>query len=128
MFPAVNLPATAATVPPLTCRGAAVLAASADQQRRTWLSASEIVGETRQVEPPAWASRQLAVVVPTLNESANVPVLVGRLHEVLRGIEWEVVFVDDDSRDGTADVARRIAQADPRVRCLQRIGRRGLSS
>ncbi len=77
---------------------------------------------------PVWASRQLAVVVPTLNESANVPVLVARLHEVLRGIEWEVVFVDDDSRDGTADAARAIAQRDPRVRCLQRIGRRGLSS
>ena len=77
---------------------------------------------------PVRAGRQLAVVVPTLNESANIPVLVARLHEVLRGIEWEVVFVDDDSRDGTADVARRIAQSDPRVRCLQRIGRRGLSS
>ena len=77
---------------------------------------------------PVRAGRQLAVVVPTLNESANIPVLVARLHEVLRGIEWEVVFVDDDSRDGTADVARGIAQRDPRVRCLQRIGRRGLSS
>ncbi len=76
----------------------------------------------------AWSSRQLAVVVPTLNESANVPVLVGLLHEVLAGIEWEVLFVDDDSRDGTPDVVRRLAQTDPRVRCLQRIGRRGLSS
>jgi dolichol-phosphate mannosyltransferase len=79
--------------------------------------------------PPAtWASRQLAVVVPTLNESANVPVLVRLLHQVLAGIEWEVLFVDDDSRDGTADVARRLAQTDPRVRSMQRIGRRGLSS
>jgi dolichol-phosphate mannosyltransferase len=78
--------------------------------------------------PPAWTARDLAVVVPTLNESANVPVLVERLHRVLAGIEWEVVFVDDDSRDGTADVVRSIAQHDPRVRCVQRIGRRGLSS
>ena len=77
---------------------------------------------------PAWAPRELALVVPTLNERANVPVLVARLHEVLRGVEWEVLFVDDDSRDGTADVVRRIAQTDPRVRCLQRIGRRGLAS
>jgi dolichol-phosphate mannosyltransferase len=74
------------------------------------------------------AARQLAVVVPTLNESANLPVLVGLLHAVLAGIEWEILFVDDDSRDGTADVARKLAQTDPRVRCLQRIGRRGLSS
>ena len=95
------------------------------------MSGSEIVADAAPSVPPqvsGWASRQLAVVVPTLNESANVPVLVGLLHEVLRGIEWEVLFVDDDSRDGTADVARRIAQQDPRVRCLQRIGRRGLSS
>jgi dolichol-phosphate mannosyltransferase len=71
---------------------------------------------------------ELAVIVPTLNESANLPLLVERLHEVLRGIAWEVVFVDDDSRDGTASVARVIAQRDSRVRVLQRIGRRGLSS
>ena len=76
----------------------------------------------------AWAPRELALVVPTLNERANVPVLIGKLHEVLRGVEWEVLFVDDDSRDGTADEVRRLAQTDPRVRCLQRIGRRGLSS
>ena len=92
------------------------------------MSATETVADVAPAEPPAWAGRQLAIIVPTLNESANVPELVRRLHTVLRGIEWEVVFVDDDSRDGTADVARRIAQADPRVRCLQRIGRRGLSS
>ncbi len=84
--------------------------------------------DTTAVPGHVWAARQLAVVVPTLNESANVPVLVGLLHEVLAGIEWEVLFVDDDSRDGTADVARQLAQTDPRVRCLQRIGRRGLSS
>jgi dolichol-phosphate mannosyltransferase len=96
------------------------------------LPASEIAGEIGHAEPPAtvggWTGRQLAVVVPTLNESANVPVLVAKLHAVLAGIDWEIVFVDDDSRDGTADVARRIAQHDFRVRCIQRIGRRGLSS
>jgi dolichol-phosphate mannosyltransferase len=90
-----------------------------------------IRGETADV-PRAEGSTEplceLAVVVPTLNESANLPLLVERLHEVLRGVAWEVVFVDDDSRDGTADVARAIAQHDPRVRVLQRIGRRGLSS
>ena len=76
----------------------------------------------------AWAPRELALVVPTLNERANIALLVDRLHAVLDGVEWEVLFVDDDSRDGTADEIRRIAQIDPRVRCLQRIGRRGLSS
>jgi dolichol-phosphate mannosyltransferase len=84
-----------------------------------------------ELAPPAvqsWAPRELALVVPTLNERANVPVLLERLRDVLRGVEWEVLFVDDDSRDGTADEVRRIAQRDPRVRCLQRIGRRGLAS
>lgn len=41
-------------------------------------------------------------------------------------MSWEAVFVDDDSADGTADAVW--ATADPRVRCLRRIGRRGLST
>jgi dolichol-phosphate mannosyltransferase len=88
------------------------------------------VAEQHSAPPPDAASglRELSVVVPTLNESANVPLLVEKLHRVLDGIRWEVVFVDDDSRDGTADVARALSQTDPHVRCLQRIGRRGLSS
>lgn len=71
---------------------------------------------------------ELTVVVGTLNEAANVRPLVERLDRALRGIDWEVVFVDDDSPDGTAEVARELAASDPRVRVLQRIGRRGLSS
>lgn len=71
---------------------------------------------------------QLSIVVPTFRERENVPVLVARLADALPGIAYEVVFVDDDSPDGTADAARALAVADPRVRCVQRIGRRGLSS
>jgi dolichol-phosphate mannosyltransferase len=71
---------------------------------------------------------QLAVVVPTFNERTNVPVLVERLAAALEGVAWEVIFVDDDSPDGTADAARALAMTDRRVRVLQRIGRRGLSS
>ena len=51
-----------------------------------------------------------------------------RLHEGLAGIAWEAVFVDDDSPDGTAEVVKSIAARDHRVRCLHRIGRRGLAS
>lgn len=70
----------------------------------------------------------LSVIVPTFNERGNVEVLVDRLKKVLAGIEWEVVFVDDDSTDGTTAAVREMARRDGRVRCLQRIGRRGLSS
>src|SRR4051794_30616089 len=71
---------------------------------------------------------ELTVVVPTYNERSNIEALLGRLDTALAGIAWEVIYVDDDSPDGTAAVVRRVARSDPRVRCLHRIGRRGLSS
>jgi len=71
---------------------------------------------------------ELSIVVPTFNERDNVPELVRALEQALPGIAWEVVFVDDDSGDATAEAARTLAASDPRVRCVQRIGRRGLSS
>ena len=71
---------------------------------------------------------ELAVVLPTYNERPNIAPMVARLEAALGPAGWEAIFVDDDSRDGTADEARRIAAADPRVRVIQRIGRRGLAS
>ncbi|MBX3595665.1 glycosyltransferase family 2 protein [Sphingomonas sp.] len=71
---------------------------------------------------------ELAVVVPTFNERANVPLLVAALDRALAGRRWEAIFVDDNSPDGTADAARDLGRTDPRVRVIQRIGRRGLSS
>ncbi len=70
----------------------------------------------------------LCVVVPVLNERENVPVLVDRLRAALRGIAWEVVFVDDDFSDGTRDAVAAIGCRDSRVRLLHRIGRHGLAS
>jgi dolichol-phosphate mannosyltransferase len=69
----------------------------------------------------------VSVVVPTFNERDNVTVLYRRLVATLAGIPWEVVFVDDNSPDGTSQVVRGLARQDPRVRCIRRIGRRGLS-
>jgi dolichol-phosphate mannosyltransferase len=71
---------------------------------------------------------ELSIIVPTFNERENIAELIGRLVACLGDRSWEVVFVDDDSPDGTADLVREHAAADSRVRCLQRIGRRGLSS
>lgn len=71
---------------------------------------------------------QLAVVLPTYNERSNIASMIGRLEEALAGIAWEAIFVDDNSPDGTSDEARELSQRDPRVRVIQRIGRRGLAS
>jgi dolichol-phosphate mannosyltransferase len=71
---------------------------------------------------------ELAVIVPTYRERENVRALVTRLEAVLAGTEFEVIFVDDDSPDGTADEVRDLSRSNGRIRALQRIGRRGLSS
>ena len=71
---------------------------------------------------------RLGVVLPTYNERKNLQGMIDRLDAALTGIAFEVIVVDDNSPDGTSDEARAIAQADPRVHVIQRIGRRGLSS
>ena len=71
---------------------------------------------------------ELAIILPTLNERGNLAPLVERIEAALGQGGWEVLIVDDNSADGTADEARRIALIDPRVRVIQRIGRRGLAS
>jgi dolichol-phosphate mannosyltransferase len=70
---------------------------------------------------------QLSIVVPTFQERGNVAELVRRLDAALAGISWEAIFVDDNSPDGTAQAVKDIAAADNRVRCLRRVGRRGLA-
>jgi len=69
---------------------------------------------------------ELSIVVPTFNERDNVAELIRRLDTCLQDCDWEVIFVDDDSPDETAALVRECAQADRRVRCIQRMGRRGL--
>ncbi|MEM7564102.1 MAG: glycosyltransferase family 2 protein [Pseudomonadota bacterium] len=70
---------------------------------------------------------QLSIVVPTFNESDNVAELISRIDAVLGQHAWEVIFVDDNSPDGTAARVREIGIQDRRVRCIRRIGRRGLA-
>jgi dolichol-phosphate mannosyltransferase len=108
-MPALNLPASSRYVPLMDN----VAAQSAPIKR-----------------PPAVAVRpapELGIIVPTFKERANVRVLVERLITVLADCDWEVVFVDDNSPDGTAGVARAMGETDSRVRCIRRIGRRGLA-
>ncbi len=77
--------------------------------------------------PQAVSTPQLSVIVPTFNERDNVTTLFRRLEAALLGVNWEVIFVDDNSPDGTWDLVRSLARQDSRVRCIRRIGRRGLS-
>src|SRR5258708_2613236 len=88
---------------------------------------SERSGAARETPPKAVSTRQLSVIVPTFNELDNVTTLFRRLEAALLGVNWEVIFVDDNSPDGTWDLVRSLARQDSRVRCVRRIGRRGLS-
>ena len=82
------------------------------------------------MRPPSLATVpvELAIVIPTFKERDNIDPLLESLRQTLDGIEYEVIFVDDDSPDGTAAAIREISRTNARVRVLQRIGRRGLSS
>src|SRR6185312_17209403 len=82
-----------------------------------------VSGRGAAVEP----APELTVVIPTFNERGNVALLIERLRHVLADYNWEVIFVDDDSSDQTSAVVREIGEGDRRVRCIRRIGRRGLA-
>lgn len=75
------------------------------------------------------ASHKLGLVIPTLNEAGNIPVLLDRISESLSSldIDYEIIVVDDDSQDGTAEVAEEYARKDSRVRVFVRKGERGLA-
>ena len=95
---------------------------------------ADISAPPREISPrrtyafvPGQAGPELTVVVPTFNERDNIARLVDRLDAALAGIAWQVIFVDDDSPDGTAETAKAIASLDARVQCLHRVNRRGLA-
>src|SRR2546425_6993147 len=75
-----------------------------------------------------WRVPELSVVVPAFRERENIPALLHALEQALAGLDWETIVVVDDAFDGSEDLVRERAQRDPRVRCIQRIGRRGLAS
>ena len=88
---------------------------------------NEAIRPSPENQPRSAGLPLLSVVVPTFNERDNVTTLYRKLEATLRDVAWEVVFVDDNSPDGTWDVVRALARQDSRVRCVRRIGRRGLS-
>ena len=72
-------------------------------------------------------SSKISVVVPTYNERENVAALLGTLVPALEGRDHEIVFVDDNSPDGTADAVREAARCNPCIRLVVRRGERGLA-
>lgn len=93
-------------------------------------AAPAIARSTRQAQPrpAAHLPPELAVVVPAYNERDNIAPLYQNLARALGSVPWEMIVVDDDSPDGTAEEVRRLAGQHANIRCLKRIGRRGLSS
>jgi dolichol-phosphate mannosyltransferase len=88
--------------------------------------------ERARVDAPGFADGAtrgyaLSIVVPTFNEQANVATLIERVGKALEGAAWQIIVVDDDSPDGTAEAVKAIAAKDTRVQCLRRVRRRGLA-
>src|SRR3954452_8999369 len=88
---------------------------------------NEAIQQGPETVPQAVRLPEISVVVPTFNERDNVTTLYKRLEAAFQGVPWEVVFVDDNSPDATWQVVRELSRRDARVRCIRRIGRRGLS-
>jgi dolichol-phosphate mannosyltransferase len=61
----------------------------------------------------------LSLVIPVLNEEQTLPITLGRLREVLRGLQWEVIFVDDGSTDSTPEMLEQIAAEDASVKLIR---------
>jgi len=73
------------------------------------------------------AAPEITVILPTFNERDNLPVIVERIGRAFEGVDWEILVVDDNSPDGTSAVARMLGGNDRRIRCIRRVGRRGLA-
>jgi len=71
---------------------------------------------------------EVSIFIPTYNERDNLPVLVSDLQEIMSGVPFEIIVVDDDSEDGTWRVAGELGRMYPNISLIRRIGRKGLSS
>lgn len=84
--------------------------------------------DTPTVQTTSFSPAQLAVIVPSYNERGNIELLYEKLAIALGDTAWEMIVVDDNSPDGTADVVNELSRVYANVRCLRRFGRRGLAS
>jgi len=77
-------------------------------------------------ERPAEPLGQVAVIIPTYNERDNLEPIVGRIRAAVPGAD--ILIVDDNSPDGTGEIADKLATSDPRVHVLHRPGKSGLGT
>jgi len=71
---------------------------------------------------------ELSIVVPTYMEAENIPELVERVEDALKELSFEIIIVDDNSPDGTADLAEKFNDIYGNIKVLRRPGKLGLGS
>jgi dolichol-phosphate mannosyltransferase len=70
----------------------------------------------------------LSIIVPTYNEAENVRELIERVEASLKGLDFEVIVVDDSSPDGTAEIAEELGKIYGNVKVVKRPRKMGLAS
>lgn len=71
---------------------------------------------------------RVSIVLPTYNERGNIEPLLNQLLQLQQHYSLEILVVDDDSTDGTAELVRELAHNEPALRLIRRVGRSGLAS
>ncbi len=97
------------------------------ERTRLWFRYDEAPVNSLGINASA-ASPILSLVICTLNEAAAIGPLLAEIGSALEGVSHEIIVVDDDSADGTAQVVAGLAEADPSIRLIVRTGVRGLAS
>src|SRR5262249_12026161 len=95
--------------------------ASPGQSQRTGFSLRQRSGILARLMDSVRSRPQVSVVVPAYNEIQSLPVLLRELRDALAAANrtWELLLVDDGSRDGTGDAMEAAARGEPRIRVLR---------
>ena len=70
----------------------------------------------------------ISIVIPTFNEIRNISEIINQLLKLDFSSDLEIIIVDDNSIDGTADKVRQLVHNDKRIRFINRVGRSGLQA
>ena len=70
----------------------------------------------------------ISIVIPTFNEVKNIIPLLKNLISLINNFEYEIIIVDDDSPDGTAEEINKYMKLNQKIKLITRLGRSGLSS